>query len=46
VAGSRGRHQVADVVACCPTGQHRDLSAAMQDVPVDALPLRHRDIVT
>jgi hypothetical protein len=46
VAASRCRHQVVDVVACCPTGQRRDLSAAMQDVLVNALRLRHRDIVT
>ena len=46
VAGSRCRHQVGDVVAGCQTGQHRNLSAAMQDVLVDALPLRHRYIVT
>jgi hypothetical protein len=46
VAGSRCRDQVVDVVACCLAEQHRNLSAAMQDVPVDALPLRHRDIVT
>ena len=46
VAGSRCRHQVVDVLACCQTGQHRNLSTAMQDLRVDALPLRHRDIVT
>jgi hypothetical protein len=45
VVGSRSGHQVVDVVASCQTRDHRNLCAAMKDVGVDALPLRHRNSV-
>jgi len=42
IVGSRSVDEVVDVVAPSQTGQHRDLSTAVQELRIDALPLRHR----